>query len=54
MHSTGGSVGLFEGKKIGRAKNLEKLTEKIGVQKTKVNELKSVITETLQRSDCIQ
>ena len=26
---TGGSVGLFEGKKIGRAKNLEKLHEEI-------------------------
>ena len=26
---TGGSVGLFEGKKIGRAKNLEKLAEEI-------------------------
>ena len=26
---TGGSVGLFEGKKIGSAKNLEKLAEKI-------------------------
>ena len=42
---TGGSVGLFEGKKIGRAKNLEKLAEKISLQKVKVNELKSVITE---------
>ncbi len=41
---TGGSVGLFEGKKIGRAKNLEKLAEKIAVQKEKVNKLKSVIS----------
>jgi chromosome segregation protein len=41
---TGGSVGLFEGKKIGRAKNLEKLAEKIAVQKEKVDELKSVIS----------
>ncbi|MEP7229948.1 MAG: chromosome segregation protein SMC [Ginsengibacter sp.] len=41
---SGGSVGLFEGKKIGRAKNLEKLTEIIEVQQAKVNELKSVIT----------
>ncbi len=30
---TGGSVGLFEGKKIGRAKNLEKLQEEISSQK---------------------
>ncbi len=42
---TGGSVGLFEGKKIGRAKNLEKLAEKIVVQKEKVMSLKSVINQ---------
>jgi len=42
---TGGSVGLFEGKKIGRAKNLEKLAEKISFQKEKVTKLKAVITE---------
>ena len=42
---TGGSVGLFEGKKIGRAKNLEKLAEQISLQKNKVNELKHVITQ---------
>jgi chromosome segregation protein len=29
---TGGSVGLFEGKKIGRAKNLEKLVKEIAAQ----------------------
>lgn len=40
---TGGSVGLFEGKKIGRAKNLEKLSEEIGLQETIVAELKSTI-----------
>lgn len=42
---TGGSVGLFEGKKIGRAKNLAKLAEKISLQQVKVNELKSVISQ---------
>jgi len=42
---TGGSVGLFEGKKIGRTKNLEKLNEKISAQKKKVNDLKVVITQ---------
>jgi len=42
---TGGSVGLFEGKKIGRAKNLEKLAEKISHQQVKVNELKAVISQ---------
>jgi chromosome segregation protein len=40
---TGGSVGLFEGKKIGRRKNLEKLAEKIAVQKKKVEDLKIII-----------
>ncbi|MEO6135095.1 MAG: chromosome segregation protein SMC [Ginsengibacter sp.] len=42
---TGGSVGLFEGKKIGRAKNLEKLAEKISIQQVKVGELKEVIRQ---------
>jgi chromosome segregation protein len=40
---TGGSVGLFEGKKIGRAKNLEKLQADISIQETVVNELKAKI-----------
>ena len=40
---TGGSVGLFEGKKIGRAKNLEKLQADIALQETVVNELKARI-----------
>lgn len=40
---TGGSVGLFEGKKIGRAKNLEKLVEEIAAQEEIVNELKATI-----------
>ncbi|MEO5889733.1 MAG: chromosome segregation protein SMC [Ferruginibacter sp.] len=40
---TGGSVGLFEGKKIGRAKNLEKLIEEIRTQEIVVNELKATI-----------
>ena len=34
---TGGSVGLFEGKKIGRAKNLEKLKEEISAQDSSCN-----------------
>ncbi len=38
---TGGSVGIFEGKKIGRAKNLEKLQEEIESQTTKVENLKA-------------
>lgn len=40
---TGGSVGLFEGKKIGRAKNLEKLQEEIAAQQIAVNELNKQI-----------
>ena len=40
---TGGSVGLFEGKKIGRAKNLEKLHEEIIAQEAVVNALKATI-----------
>ena len=40
---TGGSVGIFEGKKIGRVKNLEKLIEAIFAQETIVNALKSTI-----------
>jgi chromosome segregation protein len=42
---TGGSVGLFEGKKIGRAKNLEKLIEEIVAQETVVTTLKATIQE---------
>ena len=40
---SGGSVGLFEGKKIGRAKNLEKLREEIATQKNVVDELNDQI-----------
>lgn len=40
----GGSVGVFEGKKIGRVKNLEKLIEEIASQEKIVNELKTVIS----------
>jgi chromosome segregation protein len=40
---TGGSVGIFEGKKIGRAKNLEKLKEQIQRQDVIVQQLRSQI-----------
>ncbi|MGN6402822.1 MAG: chromosome segregation protein SMC, partial [Flavisolibacter sp.] len=40
---SGGSVGLFEGKKIGRAKNLEKLREEIAAQKAVVDDLNAQI-----------
>jgi chromosome segregation protein len=42
---TGGSVGLFEGKKIGRAKNLEKLAEEITAQDAVVGKIKVEIQE---------
>ncbi len=40
---TGGSVGIFEGKKIGRAKNLEKLRHDISAQDIIVQDLKTLI-----------
>jgi len=42
---TGGSVGLFEGKKIGRAKNLEKLRGEIQSRESVVNKLKASIQD---------
>ncbi len=40
----GGSVGIFEGKKIGRAKNLKKLADEIVKHEKIVNDLRSVIS----------
>ena len=40
---SGGSIGLFEGKKLGRAKNLERLHEEILAQETVVLDLKHTI-----------
>ncbi|HRO43524.1 MAG TPA: chromosome segregation protein SMC [Flavipsychrobacter sp.] len=45
----GGSIGAFEGNKIGRAKNLERLAEEISVRTKKTEELKQVILETQVR-----
>jgi chromosome segregation protein len=42
----GGSVGLFEGKRIGRAKNLEKLAEDIKTLQKKQSQLEKKIHET--------
>jgi len=42
---SGGSVGLFEGKKIGRAKNLEKLEKEIRELTTKLDEIRSSLLE---------
>ncbi len=40
---TGGSVGLFEGKKIGRAKNLEKISQEVIAHEQIVTSLKTEI-----------
>lgn len=42
---SGGSVGLFEGKRIGRAKNLEKLAKEISATENSIIKLKSSIEE---------
>lgn len=42
---SGGSVGLFEGKRIGRAKNLEKLNKEISSTETSIIKLKKSIAE---------
>jgi len=42
---SGGSVGLFEGKKIGRAKNLEKLEKEIKELTKKLNEVEQSVSE---------
>ena len=41
----GGSVGIFEGKKIGRAKNLQKLYDEIQPQESMVNVIKKQIQD---------
>lgn len=46
---SGGSVGLFEGKRIGRAKNLEKLSKEISSAETAILKLKSTIAEEEER-----
>jgi len=45
---TGGSIGLFEGKKIGRAKNLEKLHDEIVLQDAVVSALKTEMKQKQQ------
>ena len=42
---SGGSVGLFEGKKIGRAKNLEKLEKEIKDLTTKLDEIRASLLQ---------
>ncbi|UZR93745.1 chromosome segregation protein SMC [Chondrinema litorale] len=45
---SGGSVGLFEGKKLGRAKNLEKLSERIKELQSKNKNLDKIINQKIQ------
>jgi len=45
-HLGGGSIGAFEGNKIGRAKNLERLAQEIAELTQKTTELKQYISET--------
>jgi chromosome segregation protein len=40
---SGGSVGLFEGKKIGRVKNLEKLSQEVAALEDRVSGLKAAV-----------
>ncbi len=46
---SGGSVGLFEGKRIGRAKNLEKLSKEISASEAVILKLKNTISEASLR-----
>jgi chromosome segregation protein len=42
---SGGSVGLFEGKKIGRAKNMEKLEKEIKEHTSKLNDIRASLLD---------
>ncbi len=51
---SGGSIGLFEGKKIGRTKSLEKINKEITSQKEKLHELEKVINSYKEEATSIQ
>nr|MBC7613718.1 chromosome segregation protein SMC [Pseudopedobacter sp.] len=42
---SGGSIGLFEGKRIGRAKNLDNLSKEIKTLETEIRNLKNLVEE---------
>ncbi|MXV52046.1 chromosome segregation protein SMC [Pedobacter sp. HMF7647] len=46
---SGGSVGLFEGKRIGRAKNLENLSKEIKTLESSISGLKNTVAEENER-----
>ncbi len=50
----GGSVGLFEGKRIGRAKNLENLAKEIRALENKISILKTSIEQEIQRAGTLR
>src|SRR5690606_24139870 len=50
---SGGSVGLFEGKRIGRAKNIEQLALEIKAQTQQNQQLQSQLTEQLQALEAL-
>jgi len=50
----GGSVGLFEGKRIGRAKNLENLAKEIKQIDTRINDFKDQSTDLQNRSAALK
>jgi chromosome segregation protein len=51
---SGGSVGLFEGKRIGRAKNLEKLAKEINSGENTIAKLKNLIDERTLRLNSLK
>jgi len=51
---SGGSVGLFEGKRIGRAKNLEKLQVEIKSLGKKLDEVKENLDEKIQELNALK
>ncbi|MEJ7692151.1 chromosome segregation protein SMC [Daejeonella sp.] len=51
---SGGSVGLFEGKRIGRAKNLEKLSKEISTGENTMAKLKNSIDEQTLRLNSLK
>ena len=53
-HVLGGSVGLFEGKKIGRKKNLEKLEQEIQTLEVKSNQLEDQYYAQKQALESLQ
>ena len=54
MGMSGGSVGLFEGKRIGRAKNLEKLSKEISTTESGIIKLKNALSSEDEKLKSLQ